>query len=219
MHVLLLEDDPMIGESVRQALESEGMTVCWMRTGRGIESVLAENGFDALLLDLTLPQMDGMTILRAMRRRGDRTPVLIITARDAIADRIGGLDAGADDYLVKPFDIDELMARLRAQIRRFKDISEPVYRRNGVLINCEAREVSLNGASVLLSAREWELLSLLVSRPGTIHSRRQIEAQLYGVSGEVDSNVIEVHIHSLRRKLNADLIVNVRGVGYMVPKK
>jgi DNA-binding response OmpR family regulator len=218
MNILLIEDDPMIGASVCQALRSDGMTVDWLRSGEGVDAHLKANSYEAMLLDLGLPRRDGIDILRSLRAVQNPLPVMVITARDTVSDRINGLDAGADDYLVKPFDLDELTARLRALVRRANGHRSPYYRRDAVVINCEAREATLAGAPVALSAREWELLDLLLARPGTIHSRAKLEQQLYGHLGDIDSNVVEVHIHSLRRKLGAELIVNIRGVGYMVPK-
>lgn len=218
MNILLIEDDPMIGESIEQALRADGMAVDWLHAGDKAEARLQANRYDALLLDLSLPRRDGLDILRSLRDGHCTLPVLVITARDTVSDRIKGLDAGADDYLVKPFDLDELMARLRALVRRAQGYQPARYRRQGLSLSCEAREATVDGVAVSLSGREWALLELLVSRPGTIHSRTKIEQQLYGHGSDIDSNVIEVHIHSLRRKLGQDFIVNIRGVGYMVPK-
>lgn len=218
MEILLIEDDPMIGESIGQALRADGMGVHWLRSAEEVDIVQQSGRYDALLLDLSLPQRDGLDVLHSLRSSQSTLPVLVITARDAVSDRIKGLDAGADDYLVKPFDLDELMARLRALVRRAKGHRPATYQRHDVALNCEAHDATVAGKPVPLSAREWALLELLVARPGVIHSRAKIEQQLYGHSNDIDSNVVEVHIHSLRRKLGQDLIVNVRGIGYMVPK-
>jgi two-component system, OmpR family, response regulator QseB len=218
MRVLLAEDDAMIGASVRRGLAQDGFTVDWVQDGRAAELALAENVHDALLLDLGLPRKDGIELLTAMRKRGDGRPVLIMTARDAIADRVAGLDAGADDYVVKPFDLSELAARLRALLRRQSARAEPLLRFGDIELNPATREARVRGAPVALSARELALLEALLARPGAILSRAQLEDKLYGWSDPVESNAVEVHIHSLRRKLGADLIRNVRGVGWMVAK-
>ncbi|TMG80676.1 MAG: response regulator transcription factor [Betaproteobacteria bacterium] len=218
MRVLLAEDDAMIGASVRRGLAQDGFTVDWVQDGRAAELALAENVHDALLLDLGLPRKDGIELLTAMRKRGDGRPVLIMTARDAIADRVAGLDAGADDYVVKPFDLSELAARLRALLRRRSARAEPLLRFGDIELNPATREARVHGAPVALSARELALLEALLARPGAILSRAQLEDKLYGWSDPVESNAVEVHIHSLRRKLGADLIRNVRGVGWMVAK-
>jgi two-component system, OmpR family, response regulator len=218
MRLLLAEDDPMIGASVRRGLSQDGFTVDWVEDGRAAELALAENVHDALLLDLGLPRKAGLDVLTAMRRRGDARPVLIITARDAISDRVAGLDAGADDYVVKPFDLTELAARLRALLRRGAGRAAPSLSFGAIELDPATREVRVNGAPVSLSARELALLEALLARPGAILSRAQLEDKLYGWSDPVESNAVEVHIHALRRKLGADVIRNVRGVGWMVAK-
>ncbi len=218
MRLLLVEDDPMIGEPVLDALRAEHYAVDWVRDGGMAEAALAAQRYDLVLLDLGLPRRDGLTVLRALRDRHDRTPVLIATARDAVAERIAGLDAGADDYLVKPYDLDELLARLRALLRRAEGRAEPVYTHRGLSLNPATREASVDGRAVVLSAREWALLEALIARPGRVLSRAQLEEKLYGWKDEVSSNTIEVYVHSLRRKLGPDTIQNVRGVGYLVPK-
>jgi two-component system response regulator QseB len=218
MRVLLAEDDPMIGASIRQGLRQDGFTVDWAEDGRAAELALAEDVHDALVLDLGLPKRSGLELLGAMRRRGDARPVLILTARDAVADRIAGLDAGADDYMVKPFDLDELSARLRALLRRSSGRSAPVVVHGEVELDPATREVHRRGELVALSPREFALLEALLARPGAILSRAQLEDKLYGWSDAVESNAVEVHIHSLRRKLGADFIRNVRGVGWMVAR-
>ncbi|MPM66568.1 Transcriptional regulatory protein QseB [bioreactor metagenome] len=171
-----------------------------------------------MLLDLGLPGRDGLSVLRDLRTRRDRTPVLIATARDAVGERVKGLDAGADDYLLKPYDMDELLARIRALTRRAAGRAEPSYEHEGVQIFPATREVMVNGQPVVLSAREWAVLEPLLARPGAVLSRQQLEDKLYGWGDEVSSNAVEVYIHGLRKKLGAGLIINVRGLGYMVKK-
>lgn len=218
MKVLLVEDDAMIGESIQIALGSEGITVDWLRDGTAAGVALGTHAYDAMLLDLGLPQQDGIDVLRELRAHGNGIPVLVVTARDTVAQRVQGLNAGADDYLVKPFDLEELIARLRALVRRAHGRLDPVYRHGEVVINSETRQVLIGERQVILSAREWTILDALIARPGAILSRAQLEEQLYGWSGDVESNAIEVHIHGLRKKLGQHLIANVRGLGYMVAK-
>ena len=174
--------------------------------------------YDLVLLDLGLPKRDGLAVLRDLRARKNRTPVLVATARDAVAQRIEGLDAGADDYVLKPYDLDELLARIRALLRRAAGRAEPVYEHKGVCINPATREATVNGVPVVLSAREWAVLEPLIARPGMVLSRQQLEDKLYGWGDEVSSNAVEVYIHGLRKKLGPELVLNVRGVGYLVPK-
>jgi two-component system response regulator QseB len=217
MRLLLVEDDPMVGESIRDGLGQEGYTVDWMRDGKGAEAALGAEPYAAVLLDLGLPRMDGLDVLRAARARRNDVPILVITARDAVADRIQGLDAGADDYLVKPFNLDELAARVRALVRRAEGRTEPVVRHGPITLDPATRAVTLRGRPVELSGREFALLQALLARPGAVLSRAQLEERLYGWDEEVGSNAVEVHIHNLRRKLGADAIRNVRGVGYTIP--
>lgn len=219
MRLLLVEDDAMIGEGVRKGLRQDGFAVDWVQDGHSAELALDNEVYDLLLLDLGLPKKDGLDILAGLRHRGNTIPVLILTARDAIAERVKGLDAGADDYLVKPFDLDELAARIRALLRRKAGRAEPIIQVGNLVINPATHEVSLDARPVTLSAREFALLSALADRPGTVLSRAQLEEKLYGWEQEVESNTVEVYIHSLRRKLGADFIRNVRGIGYMVAKK
>ncbi len=218
MRILLAEDDPMIGASVRRGLAQDGFAVDWVEDGRAAQLALAEHVHDALLLDLGLPRLGGIELLSAMRRGGDSRPVLIMTARDAIADRVAGLDAGADDYLVKPFDLNELAARLRALLRRETGRAVPILVYGDIELNPATRELRLGGVPVDLSPREFALLAALLARPGAILSRTQLEEKLYGWDDAVESNAVEVHIHSLRKKLGADVIRNVRGVGWMLVK-
>jgi len=207
----------MVGESIRDGLGQEGYTVDWVRDGKGAETALGAEPYAAVLLDLGLPRMDGLEVLRAARAKRNHVPILVITARDAVADRIKGLDAGADDYLVKPFDLDELAARVRALVRRAQGRAEPVVRHGPIALDPATRAVTLRGRPVELSGREFALLQALLARPGAVLSRAQLEERLYGWDEEVGSNAVEVHIHNLRRKLGADTIRNVRGVGYTIP--
>lgn len=218
MRLLLVEDDPMIGASIRSGLKQEGYTVDWVRDGAAAEQAAANGVYELVLLDLGLPRRDGLEVLTALRRRHDTVPVLVITARDAVADRIRGLDAGADDYLVKPFDLDELAARIRALLRRQGGRATPVIEHGPLSLDPATHEVRLHGAPVNLSGREFALLHALIEQPGVPLSRAQLEERLYGWDEEVESNAVEVHIHSLRKKLGADWVRNVRGVGYLVPR-
>lgn len=206
----------MIGEAIRAGLRRDGFTVDWVRDAAAAASVLATEPFDVLLLDLGLPGTDGITLLKSLRARGVTLPVLIVTARDAIAARVAGLDAGADDYLIKPFDLEELAARIRALLRRKSGRSVGELTHLGVVLDPAAHRVTQDGTEIALSPREFALLELLLERPGSILSRAQIEERLYGWGEEVESNAVEVHIHGLRRKLGAQFILTVRGVGYRV---
>jgi two-component system OmpR family response regulator/two-component system response regulator QseB len=216
MRLLLVEDDQMIGHSLRTALRQEGWAVDWVRDGRTAEDTLSTEPVDLVLLDLGLPGRDGLDVLRRVRGRGVTTPVIVITARDALEDRVGGLDAGADDYLLKPFELEELGARMRAVLRRHEGRSRSVIELDGVRLDPVTRQVSRDGEPVLLSAREIAVLEALMARPGAILSRAQIEDKLYGWGDEIESNAVSVYIHQLRRKLGQDFIKNVRGVGYYV---
>ncbi len=216
MRLLLIEDDPMIGRAVRQGLEDAGFVVDWAIDGREAEIALRDDVYDLAVLDLGLPAKDGMTLLRELRARRNGLPVLVATARDAVADRIAGLNAGADDYVLKPFDLDELVARIRALLRRGGGTGSPVLECGGLGLDPVRREVRLHGAPVDLSAREFSLLEALMQRPGAVLSREQLEDAVYGWQQEVGSNAVEVHLHHLRRKLGPDTIRNVRGVGYKV---
>jgi two-component system, OmpR family, response regulator QseB len=217
VRLLLAEDDPMIGEAVRTGLHQQGFAVDWVQDGAAAEHALEVGSYDLCLLDLGLPRRQGLQILAGLRRRGSTLPVVIVTARDAITDRVEGLDAGADDYLVKPFELKELAARIRAVLRRKGGRAASVIEHHGVQLDPATHEVRRDDRPVSLSAREFAVLHALMEHPGRILSRGQIEERLYGWDEEVGSNVVEVHIHSLRRKLGADFILNVRGVGYRVP--
>ena len=219
MRLLLVEDDTMIGESVLDLLRNEGYAVDWVKDGAIALSVLEDQHYDLILLDLGLPLCDGLTVLKTLRDRKNRTPVLVATARDAIAQRIEGLDSGADDYIVKPYDLGEMLARIRSLVRRAAGRAEPVYAYAGVSIDPATREVIVDGLPIVVSTREWAILELLLARPGMVLSRKQLEERLYSWKDGVSSNAIEVHIHSLRKKIGAELIQNVRGVGYMISKE
>jgi len=219
MRLLLVEDDPMIGEQLLELLRAESYAVDWVRDGELADAALQAQNYDLVLLDLGLPKRDGMSVLRALRARKQVMPVLIATARDALEQRIAGLDAGADDYVLKPFELHELLARIRALLRRASGRAEPVYEHRGVSINPATREVVAEGKQVTLSAREWAVLEPLLARPGMVLSRQQLEEKLYSWKDEISSNAVEVYIHGLRKKLGAALIQNVRGVGYRVPKE
>lgn len=218
MRILLVEDDPMIGDSVRIGLRQDGFVVDWVEDGEAAELALGNHAYDLMVLDQGLPRKGGLDVLKSLRQRGSDLPVLIATARDEVPARVKGLDAGADDYLVKPFDLDELAARIRAILRRRAGRAEPVLRHRGVELNPATREVTRNGAALTLTARELGLLQAFMDRPGAVLSKAQIEEKLYGWGDEVASNTVEVYIHALRKKLGADFIQNVRGVGYLSPR-
>ncbi len=219
MRVLLVEDDAMIGESVKKGLRQDGFTVDWVEDGEAAERAVAAYAYDLIVLDLGLPKKSGLDVLRSLRSGGKDVAVLIATARDDVPSRVEGLDAGADDYLIKPFDLDELAARIRAILRRRAGRAEPVLRHRGISFNPATREVLRDGVPVTLTARELALLQAFMDRPGAVLSKTQIEEKLYGWGGEVESNTIEVYIHSLRKKLGAEFIQNVRGVGYLSPRE
>ena len=216
MRLLLVEDDAMIGRAVQQGLADAGFAVDWVTDGRAAELALANGVYDLAVLDLGLPVKNGMAVLRELRARRNRLPVLVVTARDAVADRIEGLNAGADDYVLKPFDLDELVARVRALLRRHAGGATPLLECGGLTLDTVRREVRRDGQEIQLSAREFALLEALMQRPGAVLSREQLEDAVYGWGKEVGSNAVEVHLHNLRRKLGPDAIRNVRGVGYRV---
>jgi two-component system response regulator QseB len=219
MRLLLVEDDAMIGRSLQQGLKQDGYAVDWVRDGQSARVSLHDSGYALLLLDLGLPRLSGRELLAELRQQRNPIPVLIITAHDSVADRVEGLDAGADDYLVKPFSFEELTARIRALLRRQSGSAVPVLQQGALRLNPSTHEVHLDGKAVHLSAREFALLEALMRRPGMPLSRAQLEQSIYGWGEEIGSNAIEVHIHSLRRKLKPDSIENVRGVGYRIPKQ
>jgi len=216
MRILLIEDDAMIGKAVRQGLGQAGFAVDWVTDGRAAELSLANGVYDLAVLDLGLPKKDGMAILCALRAMGNAMPVLIASARDTVRDRIAGLEAGADDYVLKPFDLDELVARVRALLRRHAGSGSPVLRCGALALDPVRKTVVKDGTPVLLSAREFAVLEALMQRPGAVLSREKLEESVYGWGEEVGSNAIEVHLHHLRKKLGTASIMNVRGVGYRV---
>lgn len=219
MRLLLVEDDAMIGEAVLQVLRTEHYAVDWVRDGAMADAALKSEQYDLVLLDLGLPKRDGLDVLRALRQRRDAVPVLVATARDGVAERIAGLDAGADDYVLKPYDIDELLARIRALLRRSAGRGEPVFEHKGVSLNPATREATVHGQPVSLSAREWAVLEALIARPGAVLSRAQLEEKLFSWKDDISSNAVEVYVHGVRKKLGNDFIQNVRGLGYVVPKE
>src|SRR3954471_23055430 len=219
MRILLVEDDAMIGKAVLDVLRSEHYAVDWVRDGAAAEAALVAERYDLVLLDLGLPKADGLVVLRSLRSRRETVPVLVATARDAVGDRVAGLDAGADDYIVKPYDTDELLARVRALLRRSAGRGEPVFSHKGVTLNPATREATVDGQPVTLSAREWAVLEPMLARPGAVFSRAQLEEKLYGWKDDISSNAVEVYVHGLRKKLGADLIETVRGLGYVVPRR
>ena len=220
MRILLVEDDSMIGRTLVTALQQDGYTVDWVKDGQAAKLALdtADGAFGLVLLDLGLPRKSGLDLLKEVRRAGNKVRVLIVTARDAVADRVAGLDAGADDYLVKPFSLDELAARMRALLRRDVAREDNVLRNGDLALDPVARTVLHKDALVDVSAREFALLAALLERPGTALSKSQLEERLYGWDEEIASNAVEVHIHALRRKLDPGLIRNVRGMGYAIAK-
>ncbi|MGH8049114.1 MAG: response regulator [Methylococcales bacterium] len=219
MRVLLVEDDRMIGEAIESALQDATYAVDWTRDGQAALIATESQHYDLMLLDLGLPKKDGMTVLNGIRAKGNLMPVLIITARDAVEDRIKGLDAGADDYVLKPFEMTELLARMRAVLRRKGGAAGPVMSNGFISLDPTSREAIINGDAVRLSAREFSLLFTLMIRPGAILSRSDLEDRVYGWNEEVESNAIEFLIHALRKKLGNSSIKNVRGVGWMVSKE
>jgi DNA-binding response OmpR family regulator len=216
MRILLAEDDPLLGDGLRAGLRQRGFQVDWVRDGLAAERELRAEPYAAAVLDLGLPLQDGLDALGAVRRAGVQLPVLVLTARDTVPDRVRGLDGGADDYVVKPVDLDELAARLRALVRRAHGQAQETLAAQDVVLDPAARSVTQGGVAVALSTREFDLLQMLMLATGRVLSREQIEQQLYGWGQEVDSNAVEVHVHHLRRKLGPSLIQTVRGVGYVL---
>jgi DNA-binding response OmpR family regulator len=218
MRILLIEDDPMIGAGLVQALDSHGMTVDWVTDAEAGELAIDAGSYALILLDLGLPAKPGTALLRDLRARGDKTPLLILTARETTEDRVAGLDLGADDYLVKPFEVSELLARMRAVLRRNSGHATSVIGNGRLTLDLASHEAACDGLMELLPAREFTLLHALLERPGTILSRTQLEERVYGWGQEVASNAIEVLIHSVRKKLGKDVIRNVRGAGWLVDR-
>lgn len=218
MRILLAEDDPLLGDGLRAGLRQQGFAVDWVRDGRAAERELRAEPYAAAVLDLGLPLMDGLAVLASVRQAGQRLPVLVLTARDAVPDRIRGLDGGADDYVVKPVDLYELGARLRALVRRSHGQPQEQLAAQGLLLDPAARTVTRHGEAVALASREFDLLHTLMLNAGRVLTREQLEQHLYSWGREVESNAVEVHVHHLRRKLGASLIQTVRGVGYLLPR-
>jgi DNA-binding response OmpR family regulator len=218
MRVLLVEDDALLGDGIRAGLKQAGFAVDWARDGHAGQLALETEEYALLVLDLGLPKLSGMELLKWLRARANKLPVLILTARDTIPDRVGGLDAGADDYLIKPFDLDELIARLRALLRRSGGQATPLLQHGNIALDPAAHQVYKDGQAVDLSAREFTLLHELLLHAGRVQSREQLEQRLYGWGEEVESNSVEVHIHHLRKKLGNELIRTMRGVGYVIDK-
>ena len=218
MRILLVEDDPELGDGLTIGLRQAGFAVDWVRDGNAADHALHAESFDLVVLDLGLPRLSGMEVLTRARARGQAMPVLILTARDATGDKISGLDAGADDYLVKPIDLDELTARIRALTRRSAGRAAPLLTHGDLALDPAAHSVTLAGQPVELSRREFSLLQMLLENAGRVLTRSQLEQSLYGWRDEPDSNALEVHIHHLRKKLGSDLIRTLRGVGYTIAK-
>jgi two-component system response regulator QseB len=219
MRILLVEDDRLLGDATQAGLINDGYTVDWFQDGIQAESALQSSEFDGVVLDIGLPGKDGLSILKSMRSRNDATPVLILTARDLLNDKVKGLDAGADDYLIKPFDLDELSARLRALIRRSLGRVDPIIKIDTISLNPASHEVLCNDIIINFSQREFSLLQLLMENSGRVLSRNSLEEHLYGWSEEIESNTLEVHIHHLRKKLGNSFIKTIRGVGYIISKQ
>ena len=218
MRILLVEDDPQLGDGLSIGLRQAGFAVDWLRDGDAADHALLSENFDFVVLDLGLPGLTGMRVLQRARQRGQSMPILILTARDATGDKVAGLDAGADDYLVKPIDLDELTARIRALTRRSAGRAAPLLQLGPLALDPAAHRVSLHGTDIELSTREFSLLQLLLENAGRVLTRSQLEQSLYGWRDEPDSNALEVHIHHLRKKLGSEWIRTLRGVGYTIPK-
>jgi two-component system response regulator QseB len=219
MRILLIEDDESLGNGTRKGLAQGGYTVDWIQDGQQADQVLQSEKFDLIVLDLGLPQLSGTTILQNLRERGDATPVLILTARDSIEDRVKGLDSGADDYLTKPFDLNELLARLRALQRRFASRAAPLLQHKELVLDPASHTIIYKEESINLSRREFALLHILLENVGRVLSRERLTQSLYGWGEEVDSNALEVHIHNLRKRFGQDLISTIRGIGYTIEKE
>lgn len=218
MRVLLVEDDELLGDGLRTGLIQAGYTVDWTKNGLAADQALQNEKFDLVILDLTLPKIDGISLLQKVRARGDTTPVLILTARESIEERVRGLDSGADDYLTKPFDLDEVCARLRALQRRFASRALPLLIHGPLTLDPASHLVTLNDENITLPRREFALLHILLENEGRVLSREHLTQSLYGWGEEVDSNALEVHIHNLRKKFGQTFIRTIRGIGYMIEK-
>jgi DNA-binding response OmpR family regulator len=218
MRLLLVEDDELLGNGLQVGLQQSGYAVDWVKDGQSAELFLGAGPYDLIILDIGLPKRSGIEVLRSLRKRGDPLPVLMLTARDTVEDKVAGLDSGADDYLVKPFDLDELAARIRALLRRRSGRSEPVIRHKDIVLDPASHVVTRAGQPVEIAPREFAVLLQLLEHRGRVLSRAQLEQNLYSWKDEVDSNAVEVHIHHLRKKLGAGLIRTLRGVGYVIDK-
>ena len=218
MRVLLVEDDDLLGEGTRKGLVQDGYAVDWIKDGSHADQALRTEKFDLVVLDVGLPKFSGLTVLQNMRDRGDATPVLILTARESIEDRVKGLDSGADDYLTKPFDLPELLARLRALQRRFASRAAPILAHGDINLDPASHTVTKKGESINLSRREFALLHVLLENAGRVLSREHLTQSLYGWGEEVDSNALEVHVHNLRKRFGSTFIRTVRGIGYTIEK-
>ena len=216
MRILLVEDDAMVGKALALGLTRAGFAVDWVTEGRAAELALGNGVYDLAVLDLGLPKMDGMAVLATLRRNGNGVPVLIASARDTVEDRIDGLEAGADDYLLKPFELNELIARIRAILRRHSGSGSPLLKAGSIVMDVGRKLVTRDGEAVDLSAKEFAVLEALMQRPGKVLSRDELEEAVYGWKDEIGSNAVEVHLHRLRKKLGTDAIKNIRGVGYKV---
>jgi two-component system, OmpR family, response regulator QseB len=216
MRLLLVEDDEILGDGLAAGLKMEGYAVDWLTNGKLADEALKMNCYELVVLDLNLPDMDGLSILKALRTRKDETPVLVLTARDTVPDRVEGLDSGADDFVIKPFELDEVCARLRALARRNEGRSTPTIEYKGLVLDPAAHQVTYNGEKVELSQKEFEILSFLMGNIGRVVSRARLEESLYSWSSDIESNTVEVHIHYLRKKLDSSIIRTVRGVGYII---
>jgi two-component system OmpR family response regulator/two-component system response regulator QseB len=216
MRLLLVEDDEILGDGLAVGLKMEGYAVDWLTNGKLADEALKMNCYELVVLDLNLPDMDGLTILKNLRTRKDETPVLVLTAKDTVPDRVEGLDSGADDFVIKPFDLGEVCARLRALARRNEGRSTPTIEHKGIELDPASHQVTYNGEKVELSQKEFEILSFLMGNIGRVVSRTRLEESLYSWSSDIESNTVEVHIHYLRKKLNSGIIRTVRGVGYII---
>jgi two-component system, OmpR family, response regulator QseB len=216
MRLLLVEDDSMIGRAVKHGLEQAGFAVDWVTDGHDGLAAVANGVYDLVVLDIGLPRIDGLTMLQTLRDRRDLVPVLVMSARDAVSDRIAGLNAGADDYLLKPFDLDELIARVRALLRRHAGAASSLLAAGGISLDAVRRVATQDGRELNLTGKEFALLEALLRRPGAVLSRERLEASIYGWRDDIGSNAVEVHLHNLRRKIGSGVIKNVRGVGYRI---
>ena len=219
MRILIVEDDTLLGDGIRAGLSQNGYAADWVEDGEAAQTAMLTNDYEAIVLDLGLPKVPGLEVLKKMRAQGNDTPVIILTAMDGVEERVKGLDSGADDYLTKPFDLEELTARLRALLRRRGGRSTPVITHGELIVDPASHSVTLSEKIIDISPREFTILQLLLENYGKVMSRSRLEEGLYAWNDEVESNTVEVHIHHLRKKLGAELIRTIRGVGYIIDKK